>query len=185
MKPYKLSLEFSVDYCSRMIKLLIYSSLAWRTMGQNTGGFFFGPSEVGEQAEEGECTDNRGQIIPEGLLFTPGQDECQVCTCLRKMPVLCRTVLCAPPMNCVSLRVGDACCQWICDDVEPTPGSISDIGLRIVASAITAILSLSLLFFLIYRLRQRRLRGRQNHLQAESYNSVLGNCDVLKFLKKW
>ena len=157
-----------------MIKLLIYSSLAWSTMGQNTGGFFFGPSEVGEHAEEGDCTDNRGQSIPEGLLFTPGQDECQVCTCLRKMPVLCRTVLCAPPMNCVSLRVGDACCQWICDDVEPPPGSISDIGLRLVASAITAILSLSLLFFLIYRLRQRRLRGRQNHLQAESFNSVLG-----------
>ena len=46
---------------------------------------------------------------------------------------------------------------------------MSDLGLRLVASAVTAVLSLSLLFFLIYRLRQRRLRGRQNHLEAESY----------------
>ena len=49
-------------------------------------------------------------------------------------------------------------------------GSVSDLGLRLMASAITAIFSLSLLFFLIYRLRQRKLRGRQNHLEAEGYN---------------
>ena len=39
-----------------------------------------------------------------------------------------------------------------------------------MASAITAIFSLSLLFFLIYRLRQRKLRSRQNHLEAEGYS---------------
>ena len=145
--------------------------MTWRTLGQNTGGFYFGPTAV---KTEGSCVDNKRQNIPEGLLFTPGPDECQVCTCLRTRPVLCRTVLCAPPKNCLSLRVGEACCQWICDEWETPPGSISDVGLRLVASAITAIFSLSLLFFLIYRLRQRRLRGRQNHLQAESYNSVVG-----------
>ena len=37
-------------------------------------------------------------------------------------------------------------------------GSNPDIGLRMVASSVTAILSLCLLFFLIYRLRRRRLR---------------------------
>ena len=51
----------------------------------------------------------------------------------------------------------------------PGAGAVSDLGLRLMASAITAIFSLSLLFFLIYRLRQRRLRGRQNHLEAEGY----------------
>jgi len=147
------------------MKELILAVLTWPTVGQNTGGFYFGPAA---EKTGGECTDNKGQSIPEGLLFSPGPDECQVCTCLRQLPVLCRTVLCAPPKNCVSLRVGPACCQWICDDTA------SDIGLRLVGSAVTAILSLSLLFFLIYRLRQRRLRGRQNHLQAESLNSVTG-----------
>ena len=49
-------------------------------------------------------------------------------------------------------------------------GSVSDLGLRLMASAITAIFSLSLLFFLIYRLRQRKLRSRQNHLEAEGYS---------------
>ena len=93
----------------------------------------------------------------------------QVCTCLRQLPVLCRTVLCAPPQGCRSLRVGDACCEWVCDQWEGAEGGVSELGLRLVASAVTAILSLSLLFFLIYRLRQRKLRGRQNHLEAESF----------------
>ena len=95
----------------------------------------------------------------------------QVCTCLRQLPVLCRTVLCAPPQGCRSLRVGDACCEWVCDQWDDSvTGSVSDLGLRLMASAITAIFSLSLLFFLIYRLRQRKLRGRQNHLEAEGYS---------------
>ena len=95
----------------------------------------------------------------------------QVCTCLRQLPVLCRTVLCAPPQGCHSLRAGDACCEWVCDRWEEDEGSqVSDLGLRLVASAVTAILSLSLLFFLIYRLRQRKLRSRQNHLEAEDYS---------------
>ena len=34
-----------------------------------------------------------------------------------------------------------------------------DIGLRSVASFVTAIFSLSLLFFLIHRLRQRKIQG--------------------------
>ena len=58
------------------------------------------------------------------------------------------------------------CDKW---EDEAGAGAVSDLGLRLMASAITAIFSLSLLFFLIYRLRQRRLRGRQNHLEAEGY----------------
>lgn len=52
----------------------------------------------------GSCIDNRGQVIQEGRLFEPGPDECQVCTCLHQQPVHCRTVLCAPPQGCRSLR---------------------------------------------------------------------------------
>ena len=103
----------------------------------------------------------------------------QVCTCLRQLPVLCRTVLCAPPQGCHSLRAGDACCEWVCDRWDEGEGSqVSDLGLRLVASAVTAILSLSLLFFLIYRLRQRKLRSRQNHLEAESYSGGGGQVSL-------
>ena len=67
--------------------------------------------------------------------------------------------------------MGDACCEWVCDQWDDSvSGSVSDLGLRLMASAITAIFSLSLLFFLIYRLRQRKLRSRQNHLEAEGYS---------------
>merc|ERR1719468_21492 len=150
--------------------LLLLSSAARVVMGQDTGGPYTGTVSVNSD-NSGSCIDNRGQMIQEGRLFEPGPDECQVCTCLRQLPVLCRTVLCAPPQGCRGLRVGDACCEWVCDqwDTEMT-GTVSDLGLRLMASAITAIFALSLLFFLIYRLRQRKLRGRQNHLEAEGYS---------------
>lgn len=146
------------------------SLLLESTLSQDTGGPYTGTVSVSGELS-GSCIDNRGQVIQEGRLFEPGPDECQVCTCLRKLPVLCRTVLCAPPQGCRSLRVGDACCEWVCDKWDDSVnGSVSDLGLRLMASAITAIFSLSLLFFLIYRLRQRKLRGRQNHFEAEGYS---------------
>lgn len=161
--------------------LFLLTAGALETVGgdaPNTGGPYKGTRDINQESS-GQCIDNRGQMIPEGMLFEPGPDECQVCTCLRQLPVLCRTVLCAPPQGCRSLRVGDACCEWVCDQWEPGDqpngsGTVSDLGLRLVASAVTAIVSLCLLFFLIYRLRQRKLRGRQNHLEAESYNSMPG-----------
>jgi len=151
--------------------------LAWtlpslsQDTGWKTGGPFTSTANVKNQ-----CVDNKGQHIPEGLLFTPGPDECKVCTCMRQLPILCRTVLCAPPTGCRTLMAGESCCEWVCNswDTPTSQKPVSDLGLRLVASGVTAILSLSLLFFLIYRLRQRKLRGRQNHLEAESLNSVNG-----------
>ena len=155
---------------SDMSHHLLLLSSAGVVLGQDTGGPYTGTVSVNSDSS-GACIDNRGQMIQEGRLFEPGPDECQVCTCLRQLPVLCRTVLCAPPQGCRSLRVGDACCEWVCDKWDDTvTGTVSDLGLRLMASAITAIFSLSLLFFLIYRLRQRKLRGRQNHLEAEGYS---------------
>ena len=108
------------------------------------------------------------ETFSSSILFT--MSTVKVCTCLRQLPVLCRTVLCGPPQGCLSVRAGDGCCQWFCDRWENEGSQVSDLGLRLVASAVTAILSLALLFFLIYRLRQRKLRSRQNHLEAENYS---------------
>jgi len=44
-----------------------------------------------------------------------------------------------------------------------------DIGLRSVASFVTAIFSLSLLFFLIHRLRQRKIQGNDVSDAGERY----------------
>lgn len=76
------------------------------------------------------------------------------------------------------LKVGDRCCEWIClKDIHPHggsnfdatnphgggggPASAADVKLRLVASAVTAILSVALLFFLVYRLRKRKLANRE------------------------
>ncbi|KAJ9584307.1 hypothetical protein L9F63_021338, partial [Diploptera punctata] len=82
--------------------------------------------------------------------------------------------------DCKSFRVGNSCCEFIClDDTLPKtssdgigPDSNTDLGLRLIASAVTAILSLSLLFFLIHRLRQRKIRGRQNRQLSEDERSL-------------
>lgn len=82
-----------------------------------------------------------------------------------------------PKQDCKSFRIGTPCCEFICLDdtlssvtndktdlIEGSSGdsganSNYDLGLRLIASCATAILSLSLLFFLIHRLRQRKIRG--------------------------
>ena len=96
-------------------------------------------------------------------------------------------MLCAPPRNCRSIRVVDACCKWIClDDIHPHGGTNFDLTkngvvvtngggnrdgnggghrgavdfkLRLVASAVTAVFSIALLFFLIYRCAGQLVRA--------------------------
>ena len=43
-----------------------------------------------------------------------------------------------------------------------SPVDITDVVPKIVIAAVTAMLSLSLLFFLVHRLRQREMRGENN-----------------------
>ncbi|XP_068248275.1 integral membrane protein DGCR2/IDD-like isoform X2 [Palaemon carinicauda] len=118
-----------------------------------------------------ECVALDGQRVPHGQTFVPGPDYCTVCKCEEGKPRLCQAVLCQPPQDCKSFRVGKSCCDFIClDDMLPklpgdTPHATTDLGLRMVASAVTAILSLALLLFLIHRLRQRRLRAQQQYYE--------------------
>lgn len=120
-----------------------------------------------------ECISLDGQIIPHGDNYVPGPDYCSVCKCEEGKPRFCRAVLCQPPQNCKSFRVGKTCCDFIClDDILPkvpdnNGTTTTDLGLRMVASAITAILSLALLLFLIHRLRQRRLRAQQQYYEDQ------------------
>ena len=75
--------------------LLVIFTGSWllgRCCCQDTGGPYTGTISVSQDQSSGSCIDNRGQVIQEGRLFEPGPDECQVCTCLRQLPVLCRSM---------------------------------------------------------------------------------------------
>lgn len=98
--------------------------------------------------------------------------------------------------GCKSFRFGTACCEFIClddtlssvthDKTDVNGGNTSDpsanydLGLRLVASCITAVLSLSLLLYLIHRLRQRKIRGEC--LKKLYKNSKLSLKITKKFL---
>lgn len=126
--------------------------------------------EIGVFGES--CQDINGRTITGGNHYVPGPDSCTVCLCDGGKPKWCQAVLCAAPKDCKSFRIGSSCCEFICLDnteggndegsVDVTWGGDTwiggDLGFRLVATAITAVLSLALLVFLFYRLKRRRAR---------------------------
>ncbi|XP_063612912.1 uncharacterized protein LOC134786298 [Penaeus indicus] len=131
-----------------------------------------------------ECIALDGERVRHGETFVPGPDMCTVCRCEEGKAHLCQAVLCQPPQDCKSFRIGALCCDFIClDDILPKipDGKINpstDLGLRMVASAVTAILSLALLLFLIHRLRQRRLRAQQQYYEDQLDSPVGPSTDA-------
>lgn len=150
-------------------------------------------------AESGvTCKDQQGRIYENTFIYIPGPEPCTLCVCDNGNPKWCRALVCKYAEEyCKSTR--HICCQYICldDTVLSIPNDKSDgigsnandaatnydIGLRSVASFVTAVLSLSLLFFLIHRLRQRKIRvcvaGRQNRQLAEDQRN-LGSMGYLE-----
>ncbi|XP_050713345.1 uncharacterized protein LOC126996668 isoform X4 [Eriocheir sinensis] len=129
-----------------------------------------------------ECVALGGERVPNGDMFVPGPDYCTACKCEEGKARVCQAVLCQPPQDCKSFRLGRSCCDFIClDDLLPKlPDASSpstDLGLRMVASAVTAILSLALLLFLIHRLRQRRLRAQQQYYEDQLDSPMGPNPD--------
>lgn len=90
--------------------------------------------------------------------------------------------------DCKSFRVGNSCCEFICLDDNTgnggpntggpylsRPVEIANFVPKVVIAAVTFMLSLSLLFFLIHRLRQRHIqgRGKENiHISATCYQKI-------------
>ncbi|XP_052800120.1 uncharacterized protein DDB_G0283357-like isoform X2 [Mya arenaria] len=128
------------------------------------------------------CTDWQGKAIQDGEDFYPYEaDPCHMCSCYRGESTMCKSVSCSPP-NCPKWRqISKKCCHYECLDSDgasilthdngtainpPTgnsaggaggDGTMTDLGLRLVASTVTTFLILALLLFLIHRFRQRRL----------------------------
>ncbi|XP_058809253.1 uncharacterized protein LOC131674535 [Phymastichus coffea] len=139
------------------------------------------------------CRDVNGLLHETGYHYIPGPEPCTLCVCDNGNPTLCKAVLCKyknqeslPNKDCKTFRFGSTCCELIClDDAisvnDKTDGSGAtivdstnyDLGLRLIASCITALLSLGLFIFLIHRLRRRKIRaGRQSHQLSDDQRSL-------------
>ncbi|XP_063981874.1 uncharacterized protein LOC135164973 isoform X2 [Diachasmimorpha longicaudata] len=148
----------------------------------------------------GVCKDSQGRTYETGHLFIP--EPCTVCICDNGNPKWCKEVICTLPQkpmskqDCKSFRMdGTPCCEFICldntlssvtndktDGIDGSSDSTAsyDLGLRLVASCFTAILSLSLLFFLIHRLRQRKIRAGRQSRQLGDESHSLGSMGYLE-----
>ncbi|KAL4223125.1 hypothetical protein ACF0H5_016598 [Mactra antiquata] len=124
-----------------------------------------------------ECIDWIGNKISDGERFYPYKDDhCYSCLCHQGFETMCKTVSCLPP-SCPHIKTDEECCHFECIDKNgvstdnitgrpsggsnnegtPTDSTMTDLGLRLVASTVTTFLILALLLFLIHRFRQRRL----------------------------
>ncbi|XP_011636310.1 uncharacterized serine-rich protein C215.13-like [Pogonomyrmex barbatus] len=149
-------------------------------------------------AESGvACKDQHGHSYESGYHYIPGPEPCTFCVCDNGNPKWCKAFICKfLEENCKSFRRGNTCCEFICldetalspisnDKIDETGTNVIDgnanydIGLRSAASFVTAIFSLSLLFFLIHRLRQRKIQGRDNRQLGEDQRN-LGNIGYLE-----
>ncbi|XP_011859635.1 PREDICTED: putative GPI-anchored protein PB15E9.01c isoform X2 [Vollenhovia emeryi] len=135
------------------------------------------------------CKDQHGHSYESGYHYIPGPEPCTFCICDNGNPKWCKAFICKfLEENCKSFRRGNTCCEFICLDDTLSPISNDkadetgtnaidgnanyDIGLRSIASFVTALFSLSLLFFLIHRLRQRKIQGRENRQLGEDQRSL-------------
>ncbi|GJQ67991.1 hypothetical protein Trydic_g10648 [Trypoxylus dichotomus] len=119
------------------------------------------------------CKDIHQHVVSQGLHYIPGTNPCTLCVCDKGGPKWCKSVLCAPPQNCKSFQVGTLCCEFKClDDILTVHDDTYDVALRFIASAVTAILSLSLLFFLFHRLKRRKVLVHQNQQLSDDQRSL-------------
>ncbi|XP_065210631.1 uncharacterized protein LOC135838797 [Planococcus citri] len=123
-----------------------------------------------------ECTDIYGRSITPGIHFIPGPDICQLCVCDNTTPKWCKRVLCSPPQNCKSFVMGSSCCDYSClDNTIQSGGDFRDeIDRRFLITIATAFLILTVLLFIIHKLRHRTIHvGRlQNRQLAEDRRSI-------------
>ncbi|XP_032514584.1 uncharacterized protein LOC116768070 isoform X1 [Danaus plexippus] len=117
---------------------------------------------------QGECIDFRGRHISNGLHYVPGPDTCTLCICENGLPKVCKAVLCSPPQDCRSFRLGNTCCEFICldDVVKPTDGAEANIRVAASGAASVVLLTIALV---VYRVRKQK---RRRPLHAEDQRSL-------------
>ncbi|MEJ1283399.1 DiGeorge syndrome critical region gene 2 [Cricetulus griseus] len=123
------------------------------------------------------CVDIKDNVVDEGFYFTPkGDDPCLSCTCHRGEPEMCVAALCERPQGCQQYRKDPKeCCKFMCLDTDGS--SLFDSmasGMRLVVSCISSFLILSLLLFMVHRLRQRRRERIESLIGANLHHFNLG-----------
>lgn len=88
----------------------------------------------------------------------------------------CKNVLCAPPQGCKSFQQGNSCCEFTCldDTLTANVEKSTDFGIWLIASGVTATLSLTLLFLIVNRFRQRKIRVSANRQNIEEPRTSIG-----------
>ncbi|XP_060539775.1 integral membrane protein DGCR2/IDD isoform X5 [Pantherophis guttatus] len=123
------------------------------------------------------CVDIKDNIVDEGYNFTPkGDDPCLSCTCHNGEPEMCVAALCERPQGCQHyLKDPKECCKFTCSD--PDGNSLFDSmasGMRLIVSCVSSFLILSLLLFMVHRLRQRRRERIESLIGANLHHFNLG-----------
>ncbi|XP_007490522.1 integral membrane protein DGCR2/IDD isoform X3 [Monodelphis domestica] len=124
------------------------------------------------------CVDIKDNIVGEGYHFTPkGNDPCLSCTCHNGEPEMCVAALCEGPQGCQQYdKDPKECCKFMC--LDPADGSsLFDSmasGMRLIVSCISSFLILSLLLFMVHRLRQRRRERIESLIGANLHHFNLG-----------
>ncbi|XP_043924629.1 integral membrane protein DGCR2/IDD [Protopterus annectens] len=123
------------------------------------------------------CIDIKDNVVDEGFYFTPkGDDPCLSCTCHNGEPEMCVAALCERPQRCKQfLKDPKECCKFTC--LEPETNSVFDSmasGMRLIVSCISSFLILSLLLFMVHRLRQRRRERIESLIGANLHHFNLG-----------
>ncbi|XP_061118098.1 integral membrane protein DGCR2/IDD-like [Conger conger] len=123
------------------------------------------------------CVDIKDNVVSEGYYFTPkGDDPCLSCTCHAGEPEMCVAALCERPQGCQHFRKDPKqCCKFTC--LDPDGSSLFDSmasGMRLVVSCISSFLILSLLLFMVHRLRQRRRERIETLIGGNLHHFNLG-----------
>uniref|UniRef100_A0A3P9MFQ6 DiGeorge syndrome critical region gene 2 n=1 Tax=Oryzias latipes TaxID=8090 RepID=A0A3P9MFQ6_ORYLA len=123
------------------------------------------------------CVDIKDNVVNEGYYFTPkGDDPCLSCTCHDGEPEMCVAALCERPQGCTHFRKDPKeCCKFTCLDIGGN--SLFDSmasGMRLIVSCISSFLILSLLLFMVHRLRQRRRERIETLIGGNLHHFNLG-----------
>ncbi|XP_065117939.1 integral membrane protein DGCR2/IDD isoform X2 [Paramisgurnus dabryanus] len=123
------------------------------------------------------CVDIKDNVVNEGYYFTPkGDDPCLSCTCHDGEPEMCVAALCERPQGCQHFRKDPKeCCRFTC--LDPDGSSLFDSmasGMRLIVSCISSFLILSLLLFMVHRLRQRRRERIETLIGSNLHHFNLG-----------
>ncbi|KAL4717180.1 hypothetical protein ACJJTC_017067 [Scirpophaga incertulas] len=122
-------------------------------------------------AAQGECTDFRGRVIFNGMHYVPGPDTCTLCVCDNGLPKVCKAVLCSPPQDCRSFRVGNTCCEFICLDDVVKPVETAEANIRVAAGGAAALLLITVAL-VVYRVRRHKRRRAPHADDQRSLTSI-------------